>query len=343
MDISGRISVFSALGKKIKQQLQDNDEKLNDAILYAKNGNQWFTEDNIRFSLQSIVGLLDKVTLDNWVSNYNFTPNNRRVGVIMAGNIPLVGFHDFLSILLSGNVAVIKLSSEDQFLLPHIVSVLVEIDKNFSKLIEVVDNRLPKDLDAIIATGSNNSSRYFEFYFGKYPNIIRKNRNSIAVITGNETTEELKLLGEDVFRYFGLGCRNVSKIYLPTSYKVDVVFEALFEYNWVLNHNKYANNYTYQRALLLMDSAKFYDNNFLVMKEDKSIVSSIGVLNFEYYDNILNVEDNLNKLEDKIQCVVCKDPTFKFTRRIDLGESQIPAIDDYADGVNTLSFLANLN
>ena len=214
--------------------------------------NRWFTRDSIVFALKNISNQLTSGGLFSWVANYDF-PNRYRVGVIMAGNIPLVGFHDFLSVLISGNKLVAKLSSEDDVLIPFLAEKLIAIEPKFAELIELSKDRLSKDIDLVIATGSDNSARYFEYYFSKYPRIIRKNRTSIAILNGDESLNVLKLLGKDIFTYYGLGCRNVSKIFIPIGYELNNIFEAIIDFQIVIDHNKYANNYTYHRALMLME------------------------------------------------------------------------------------------
>ncbi|MFN2262367.1 MAG: acyl-CoA reductase, partial [Psychroflexus sp.] len=183
--------------------------------------------------------------------------------------------------------------SNDKVLLPFLAEALIEIEPEFQNKIRFTENKL-ENFDAVIATGSNNTARYFEYYFKNKPNIIRKNRNSVAVLSGRETKNELKTLGEDVFRYFGLGCRNISKLFVPKIYKFDTFFESIFEYKTYIDHHKYANNYDYNKAVYLMSSVKLLDNNFLILKEDSNYASPIGCLFYETYEN----EDELqNKLE----------------------------------------------
>ena len=257
----------------------------------------------------------------------------------MAGNIPLVGFYDFLSVLITGNILIAKLSSGDNTLLKKIGEVIVAIDSDFQDKIYFVDKL--ENFDAVIATGSNNSARYFNYYFGKYPHIIRKNRNSVAIINKNDTAKELNELGKDVFQYFGLGCRNVSKLYFPIDYPINQFFEAIFEdYQHVIQNNKYANNYDYNKAVYLLASHQLLDNDFLLLKEDKSLTSPVGVLNYEYYSDIKKLDKELNEMKEQLQCVVSSKNTP--VDSLAFGTTQAPQLNDYADGIDTVQFLIDL-
>jgi hypothetical protein len=314
------------------------DQNLKEIVARAGHHNGWFTEDNILFSLQQWGDLLTEENLKDWLSKYSFNKNiePKTVGVVMAGNIPLVGFHDFLCVLLSGNKVLAKLSSNDKILLPYLSNYLMEQAPSLSDKIEFVDGRM-ENFDAVIATGSNNTSRYFEYYFGNKPNIIRKNRNSVAILTGNESEEELKALGEDIFRYYGLGCRNVSKIYVPKGYDFNGLFNALFHYKDIIHQHKYANNYDYNKAVYLMSQFKILDNGFLVLKEDDSLTSPISALFYSYYDDESTLRKMLQEIEEQIQCVVsAKDSDVNF------GDTQKPSVSDYADGIDTMEFLLKL-
>ena len=314
------------------------DQNLKEIVMRAGHHNGWFTEENILFSLQQWGDLLTEENLKDWLSKYSFNKNiePKTVGVVMAGNIPLVGFHDFLCVLLSGNKVLAKLSSNDKILLPYLSNYLMEQAPSLSDKIEFVDGRM-ENFDAVIATGSNNTSRYFEYYFGNKPNIIRKNRNSVAVLTGNESEEELKALGEDIFRYYGLGCRNVSKIYVPKGYDFNGLFNALFHYKDIIHQHKYANNYDYNKAVYLMSQFKILDNGFLVLKEDDSLTSPIAALFYSHYDDESTLRKMLQEIEEQIQCVVsAKDSDVNF------GDTQKPSVSDYADGIDTMEFLLKL-
>ena len=327
------IDAFSRLGEAIYK---------NKEILKSGNHNPWFTDENIDYSLNEISQSLSKENLEKWVSMYpdlQFSNESKRAGVITAGNIPLVGFHDFLSVLISGNKFVGKLSSKNDKLLPKIIDMLIDIEPEFKDYISITADRL-KNFDAVIATGSNNSARYFEYYFGKYPHIIRKNRNSAAVLSGNETDEELRLLADDIFLYFGLGCRSVSKLFLPDGYDLDRIFRNSLKHKDVIKHNKYANNYDYNRTIYLMNLTEFKDNGIMLMKEEISMGSPISVVYYENYSKIETVKQRLEIEKDKIQCVVAEDGLIKDA--VSFGNSQKPKLWDYADNIDTVNFLMNL-
>ncbi len=333
MNINQRISVFSKLGEEI----QNNKEQL-------KKGphNPWFTDESLDYALSEISKSLSQENLEKWVLMY---PNlqkpvkSKRVGVITAGNIPLVGFHDFLSVLISGHKFIGKLSSKDDKLLPRVIDLLIKIEPEFKDYIFLSEERLT-NFDAVIATGSNNSARYFDYYFGKYPHIIRKNRNSVAVISGKETDEELELLADDIFLYFGLGCRSVSKLFLPDGYDLDHIFRNSLKHKEVINHNKYANNYDYNRAIYMMNLIEFKDNGIMLIKEDINMASPISVVYYEHYSKLETVKQRLEIEKDNIQCVVAKDNVIKDA--VSFGESQKPMLWDYADNVDTIEFLISL-
>jgi len=245
-----------------------------------------------------------------------------------------VGLHDVLSVILSGHVAFVKLSTDDNLLMPALFKILIRLDESVENQLVFADG-LMKDMEAVIATGSNNTSRYFEQYFGHLPHIIRKSRSSVAILNGNETEEELKSLGRDVFAYFGLGCRNVSKVFVPKGYQIDRIFNAFYDYNAIINHHKYANNYDYNKAVWLLNSEQLLDNGFLLLKEDSSLASPTGSLYFEYYEDEFELRKNLEERQAEIQCIVSN-------ADIPFGGSQRPALWDYADGVDTLAFLQSL-
>lgn len=356
MTIDKRIEALAALGKFLKQfsqqgAKQENDQlnekfydDLNELIVSVHFHNAWFTEENVRNVISEISAALDQKALTQWLSIYkkelseNSTP--KRVAVIMAGNIPLVGFHDMLCVLMSGNVFVGKLSSDDNLLLPFIAKILIAIEPEFAQYIEFTSGQL-KNMEAVIATGSDNTARYFDYYFGKYPHIIRKNRNSVAVLTGEESINDLRLLGKDIFQYFGLGCRNVSKLFVPKGYTFDTFYQSIFEYQNIVNNNKYGNNYDYNRTVYLMSNhPSLLDNNFLLLKEDEHYASPIGVLFFEYYDTMDDLSKRLEADKEQIQCVVSNSAVLK--NAIPFGEAQCPQLTDYADGVDTMKFLVEL-
>ncbi len=313
---------------------QQDHEEFSKVIEAVKHHNGWFTPEMVRKSLAGIRTWLKKEILEAWLMNYRFPEQNKTVAVIMAGNIPLVGFHDVLCVLLSGNKLMAKFSGDDDVLMPLILGYLSQIEPAFDDLIRIADQRMTS-FDAVIATGSNNSARYFESYFAKYPHIIRKNRTSVAVLNGNESEEELKLLGHDVFDFYGLGCRNVTKVYVPEGYDLNKIFGAFYEFKEVVNHKKYANNYDYHKAIFLMNQDELIENGFILLKEDKSVFSPIGMLNYEYYADIKSVLKELDSQKESIQCIVGKG-------YVEFGNAQEPKVDDYADGVDTMMFLSKL-
>jgi len=352
MTIDDHKSHLITLGKFLKQfqtsnSVMDSDvpgnnkffEEMNQKIDSAIHHNGWFTRENIIFALQQWSEALTPRNLKLWLGEYDLSNSgDKTVGIVMAGNIPLVGFHDFLSVLVSGHKVLVKLSTNDRQLLPVIASYLMHLDSRYENRIRFTDNRM-KDFDAVIATGSNNTARYFEYYFKDKPSIIRKNRNSIAIITGNETKEELEKLSEDIFRYYGLGCRNVSKLYVPENYDFDSFFKAMYKWNPIINQDKYANNYDYNKAVYLMSEFKLLDNGFLMLKEDESFGSPIATLFYEKYQDEKELKDRLKENEEKIQCIVKKESN---TNEVTFGQTQKPQLWDYADNIDTIDFLSKL-
>lgn len=336
------LSQFSSIENPSKNDVLGNDlffdECLN-LIALSQSHNGWYTPEQVCFAFQSWAKALTQEKLDQWLSAYNFTDRqSKTVALILAGNIPLVGFHDFLSVLISGHNVLVKTSSNDQHLLPFIAKYLIHIAPEFKEKITFVEGKL-ENFDAVIATGSNNTARYFEYYFKDKPSIIRKNRNSVALLTGEETREQLEALGEDIFRYFGLGCRNVSKLFVPKNYSFDAFFEAIFKYKEVIEYEKYANNYDYNKAVFLMSNFKLLDNGFLTIKEDNGYSSPISSTFYEFYDNIDEVVKRLQDEEDKIQCIVSNN---LISNSIPFGQTQSPELWDYADNVDTISFLLTI-
>lgn len=304
----------------------------------AKHYNGWFTEDNCMHAFKEWGNALTKKNLEEWLSKYDLSANSEKiVALILAGNIPLVGFHDLLCVLITGSKALVKLSSNDQKLIPLLIDYIIDVEPTLKESVTFTKEKLDH-YDAVIATGSNNTARYFEYYFGKKPNIIRKNRNSVAVLRGNETEEELIALGEDIFRYFGLGCRSVSKIYIPKDYNIDTFYKAMFKHSDIINHNKYANNYDYNKAVYLMSEFKILDNGFLILKEEESFGSPIASLFFEYYTDENSLKNKLDANKDNLQCIVASG----FSEdEIAFGNTQKPKLNDYADGIDTIEFLLN--
>ncbi|WP_289039392.1 acyl-CoA reductase [uncultured Zobellia sp.] len=316
-----------------------NDEwsqKLEDAIALSKHKNGWFTRENVIHALESWGQLLTEEKLSDWLKPYDLDKNKpKNVALIMAGNIPLVGFHDFMSVLITGNKVLAKLSSNDNALILFTKDYLISIEPLLKDTIEISDGKM-EGFDAVIATGSNNTSRYFEHYFSKVPNIIRKNRNSIAVLTGRESKEQINALGEDIFRYYGLGCRSVSKVFVPENYDFATLFEAVYSYHPIIEHVKYANNYDYNKAVYLMSEFKILDNGFLILKEDKSYSSPIASLFYERYDSLDNLKKRLSQDTNELQCIVSEGV---IDTEIAFGNTQQPSLTDYADNVDTVDFL----
>jgi hypothetical protein len=339
MPLQQRINAFTALGTQLGSLISETPEDYPTLIRQAQAHNGWFTADNIVFALESWSVALTEENLKKWTSNYSFKEGTpKTIAIVMAGNIPLVGFHDFLSVLISGNHVQAKMSSSDSILLKYVVKLLIEIEPNFKEAITFTKEKLEK-FDAVIATGSNNTAKYFDHYFNKYPNIIRKNRNSVAVITGNETKEQMEALADDIFRYFGLGCRNVSKIYLPEEYDLDHFFNAMFSWKEVINNHKYMNNYDYNKAVYLMSDINLLDNEFMLLKEDEGFSSPISVVMHERYKTLDEVKSKLNTQADHIQAIVAD---CGIEKEVPFGVAQTPALWDYADGVDTLAFIIGL-
>lgn len=338
--IEGTVHLGRIMRELAEDQLPENavvsesdHADFKDVITKARLQNPWFTDQNTKSQLKALGERLNDKELIDWLSRYEISASkNKTVAIIMAGNIPLVGFHDLLCALVCGFNVKAKLSSDDALLLPALMHIWKLTHSDLANKVEFVEGKLDK-FDAVIATGSNNSARYFNKYFGEYPHLIRKNRTSVAVLRGDESVQDLKNLGNDVFRYFGLGCRNVTKIFVPQEFKMDRLFEAFFDFKEIVNHNKYANNYDYHKALLLMNQDELLDNNFLLLKEEKEqLVSPVGSLFTHRYASIEEVEGILSNRKDEIQCVVGEG-------YIPFGQSQEPGLSDYADGEDTIQFL----
>ena len=296
--------------------------------------NGWFTEESVRTSLLNLGNWLTREQLTNWTFPYSFTENPKVVAVIMAGNIPLVGFHDFLSVLLSGNKVQCKLSSEDNKLLPLLTHYLFQFAPELKEFITFSDRNL-SGFDAVIATGSNNSLVNFESYFSKYPHLFRHNRTSIAVLDGTETKEELKALGEDILNYFGRGCRNVTHLLIPENFDLNLFFEAIVDLGEIVNNKKYGNNYDYNKTIHLLNLESFLDNNFLLLKESDNLFSPLAMLYYHSYKSQEEITAYLEMHKDSIQCVV--GPNY-----LPFGTAQCPSLSDYADNVDTMDWLNNL-
>lgn len=334
MILEKRIQAFVLLGQYLGSR-----EFLNTSFLdQVEQKNPWYTRENVQKQLQVIAINLKEEKLRCWLQEVPTGSVNKTVGLILAGNLPLVGFHDIMCVLLAGFRASIKVSSDDAGLTRQILDTLIEIEPAFGNQIEMVDQL--RQFDVIIATGSNNSARYFDYYFGKYPHVIRKNRNSIAVLSGEESDEELHKLGHDIFDYFGLGCRSVSKLFLSRNYGIPKLLDSLEVFASIGNHTKYRNNYDFNKSIYLINKDPHYDNGFLLLREHAGLASPLSVLHYEFYDDQNQLTASIKPLSDQIQLVASNIPlALGEIPQFALGESQCPALDDYADNVDTLAFL----
>lgn len=335
MNLSERINAFIALGKQLRN-LQA--EEIQELAYRTLSENPWFTLDNVTFAIKGLANYLEEGKFRDWVSRYPEATVSKKIAVVMAGNIPMVGVHDLICVLVCGHSLQIKLSSQDAFLMKYLIVKLIQIAPSLAPRIEIIE--IIKGFDAVIATGSDNTARYFDYYFGKYPNVIRKNRTSVAILNGKESSEQLARLGTDIFTYFGLGCRNVTKIYVPENYNFTHFFESIESYNGIANHYKYANNYDYNKSIYLVNKVPHFDNGFLMLVEKEGLFSPISVLHYERYADLASLETLLKAQEEKIQCIVADQVAFP--QYFDFGKAQFPDIQDYADGVDTMSFLTNL-
>ena len=334
MNHSERLAAFVALGQRLAHL--PADELANQAAR-ARNQNGWFDLPNVRAAVAGIGQLLAEAPLRQWAARYPSEPGTvRQIGVVMAGNIPLVGFHDLLCVLLSGHILLAKLSADDTALMTWLMEELLTLEPRFADSIKVVP-RL-NAADAFIATGSDNTARYFEYYFGKRPHLIRRNRTSVAVLTGHETSSELALLAPDIFQYYGLGCRNVSKLYVPEGYNFIPLLDALQIGEGVLNHHKYQNNYDYNKSILLVNAVHHYDTGFLLLTRSSALVSPISVLHYTEYGSEVALADQLTDAAAQTQCVVSA--AGRFAGSVPFGQAQAPGVADFADGVDTMEFLA---
>ncbi|MCB9239814.1 MAG: acyl-CoA reductase [Flavobacteriales bacterium] len=315
--------------RALMEQLESDTEFLNLVALE----NPWFTPENVRFCLRNWIQSLADDQLSNWIPEPASAV--KRVGVVCAGNIPLVGLHDVLSIVATGHQAVVKLSHSDKRTMRRAIQALNE---SLDKPQQIEETEKLEHVDAVIATGSNNSSRYFEYYFKNIPHVIRKNRTGVAVLTGEESPEQLHFLAKDIFTYFGLGCRNVTKLFLPQGYDFEPIVTAFEPYYEVIHHHKYANNYTYHKAIFLMNLDKHLDSGFLLFKEDQGIHAPLSCVFFEYYDTLDLVQKKINDLEDEIQVVVGHVPWAS----LPFGVAQETRLMDYADNLNTIEFLQSI-
>lgn len=342
MELDSTIASFVRLGLCFRQAVAGDSSELTSGLVKLIHNhhhtNQWFTPNNVSSALSAFGQNLTEENLQKWVGMYPELTHgrpSRTIAVIMAGNIPMVGFHDMLSVLITGNMITARTSSKDNLLLREIASILTKIDKRFEERINFAEDKVGR-FDAVIATGSDNTSRYFEYYFGAYPNLIRKNRTGIAMLTGSESDDQLLALGEDVFTYFGLGCRSVTKLYVPHDYNFKPLIKAWDSFRSLTVGSKYRNNYDYNRAVAIVNHEKFTDTQFVILKEESSLFSPVGVVNYEYTNSEV-FEDIVNRNQSKIQVIVAGDCFTSF------GQAQKPKLWDYSDNMDTVGFLLKNN
>ncbi len=342
MDFSARLQALSQLGDFLRSDYAKVE--LGAVLHQAELQNPWFSVEQSKFAIEQIAQqFLDSTALQNWTKDYPFLPEKRpmrRIGLVLAGNIPAVGFHDILCCFVAGQQALIKYSDKDKVLIPFLLEQLALLAPPSRDYFKVMDRLV--DFDAVIATGSDNSSRYFEHYFGAYPHIIRKNRNSVVLLSGEETEEELRALSEDIFRYFGLGCRSVSKIYVPQNFDFPRFMRIMDDYSQVMEHYKYKNNFDYNRAVYLLNNVQHWANDSLTLVEDPSLLSRISTLHYEFYKDLGDLKQKIDLLQPQLQAVVGR-LNLEGIKMVDWGKSQIPSLSDYADGVDTIAFLASLS
>ncbi|MDR1983876.1 MAG: hypothetical protein LBQ28_03520 [Prevotellaceae bacterium] len=328
------LSALAKLGDKLNSWLHNENscKELNDAVNKAIAQNEWFTAENIKQSLAAIsLQMLDAQKLQNWITQYEISEKSpKQVGIIAAGNIPLVFFHEFICVLASKNIATVKFSSKDKVLPKCVINLLVKIEPKLENFVKTAENK-HFDADAVIATGNDNTLKFFEESFGKIPHIFRKARTSLAILDGSESLSELELLGNDIFSFFGLGCRNVSKLFIPHNYDFTKLIGAMKRFSHIKNHQPYKNAYTYNKALLTINGNTFVDNDFWLLTENSENFSPISVIYYEKYINLDSVKKTISDKAEHIQCVVNND--------VDFGKSQQPQLSDYADGIDVMNFL----
>lgn len=337
MFLEEKIHAFASLGNFLKNLDSHTFEELANKVV---NNNSWFTPAHTRTALDGLSNFLEETKLRNWLDSYpkRASQSSRSVGLIMAGNVPAVGFHDLLCVLAADHIAHIKLSTTDRILIPWLMENLFSFALDLQRQVVWAD-RL-NGMDAYIATGSDNSARYFDYYFGKYPHIIRKNRTSVAILDGEESADDLANLTTDIFLYFGLGCRNVSKVFIKDRNQLQKILQATEQHAQILDHHKYLNNYEYNKSIYLVNQEPHLDNGFLLVRESEELVSPIAVLFYEYYDSNEGLSLRLDHLASKIQCVVSRQGWFPGS--VPMGQAQFPSLTDYPDHRDTLRFLLDL-
>lgn len=332
MILQERIQLLAQLG----EYMLNKEEEWMAVQERAYRENAWFIPEFIDKALTQIATrFLDPGLLAAWATQYSVPDspiNMKTVGVVMAGNIPLVGFHDFLCVFLSGHAMVIKTSSKDELLIKHLVKKLYQWENTIQNQVSFAAQL--KGCDAYIATGSNNSGRYFDYYFGKYPHVIRRNRTSVAILDGTETDEELDLLSDDIQLYFGLGCRNITQLFVPEGYNFVPLLEKLKKYAYLTDYHKYKHNYDYHLALLIMGNKFYMNNDSIILTENLSPFSPVSQVHYRFYSDKKAIERKLFASQD-IQCVVGHG-------HIAFGQAQFPGLTDYADGADTMAFLHSL-
>jgi len=344
MKLNDRIDAFAKAGEYLRKEISLYNENQGEShflnlLSDVQNKNPWFVKENVLDSLNNICRMLIADNLKNWLSAYDAHKLNplhpKRIALIMAGNIPVVGFHDFLCVLISGHIAVVKMSLQDNVLLPYITDILISIEPAFAVRIKFEEQKL-SGFDAVIATGSNNSARYFDYYFQKYPHIIRKNRSSIAVLTGNESKSDLSLLADDICLYYGRGCRSVSALFVPVHYDFVPLFEALSKHAHISENSKFFNNYEYNKSVFLVNNISFSDTGFLLFQKNSGLSAPIGVVHYSEYDKIDGVTNFIEYHKEALQCVVS---AANIKNAVPLGKAQQPSLNDYADNIDTINFL----
>ena len=336
--LSKRIDALESLGDYFMNFNENNPEYFPfvKAIEKATIENGWFRREEGIYAVSCWGKALERINIEKWLAPYALEENQstKTIALVLAGNLPMVGFHDILAVWITGNTALIKCASKDKVLIPFIIKNNPQL-----KSMSLFTEEKLENFDAVIATGSNNSARYFDYYFAKYPSLIRKNRNGVAILNGKETKSELENLGRDMLRYFGLGCRNVSKLYLPNGFDLNRIFSGIYPLSNLIKFKKYANNYDYNKAVFLMSEFDFSDNGFFILKEDTAISSPIACAFYEYYDDAAKLRDHMKNQKDKIQCIVTNE---SYTNAVSFGQTQMPGLSDYADGIDTIEFLRSL-
>lgn len=332
MIIEERIDSFEKLGLRLKQI--ESIPSFNSILKIALDNNKWFTQFSVRNSFKSVSQMLEKNKLSSWLKRYKFINTQLKIGVIIPSNVPLVGFYDFLCVLISGNKFIGNLSSQNNILLPFVAKLLIDIEPRFKSLIHFESNLKKNDL--LIASGDDNSYEYFNFKFRSIPRIIRSSRNSVSVIDGNEKEQELDLLNKDLFLYFGLGCRNVSKIFIPKSYDIKRLIDSIKKYNFSTCKN-YSDNYLFQKTICHLSKKKYYDLGHSILIKSNSFFPPVSVIYFDTYNDISEVENFIENNDSRIQCVVSN---LKISKRtIFFGQSQLPSLFDFPDGIDVLKFI----